>query len=119
MVGQIGSLTLTRNNADFHGITISHGEENSDGEIIITAHHQEHGEVGRMVLGPPHGNLSDGGREVLNVEVPREHQRKGIARAMWNYAGWTGLSPEHSRYRSDSGDAWARSVGGILPERVK
>lgn len=106
---------MTRNNADFHGITVSH-EDNGDGELLITANHPKHGEVGRMVLAPAYGHRH-AGREILDVEVPEEHQRKGVATAMWNYALMQGFNPEHSEERSDPGDAWAKSVGGVLPPR--
>ncbi len=62
------------------------------------------------------GNKSHPG-EVDDVKVHGEHQRKGIATAMWSYAQSSGIrpSPKHSRHRTTAGDAWAKSVGGRRP----
>lgn len=53
------------------------------------------------------------------VEVDPSYRRLGIGRQMWEHAQGLGLrpSPKHSTDRTDSGDAWARSVGGRVPRR--
>lgn len=63
-----------------------------------------------------------GSGHIENVKVFAEHRRKGIATALLNesrrVAQEKGLeSPRHSARRSESGDAWARSLGEPLPER--
>jgi hypothetical protein len=55
------------------------------------------------------------------IDVDDDHQRRGLATAMWNHANsLKGVrKPQHSNDRTDVGDAWARSVGGRLPRRVQ
>lgn len=51
--------------------------------------------------------------EVQGITVKPTHQRKGLATAMWNHAQEiSGNNVVHSAVRSESGDAWAQSVGG-------
>ena len=63
--------------------------------------------------------------EIRGVYVQKEHQRKGIATALFNQAesvaGATRgvTTPKHSADRTDAGDAWARSLGGRLPKRSR
>lgn len=58
---------------------------------------------------------------VLQIDVDDDHQRRGLATAMWNHANaLKGVrKPQHSNDRTNAGDAWARSVGGRLPRRVQ
>ncbi|WP_425592352.1 hypothetical protein, partial [Dermacoccus nishinomiyaensis] len=51
--------------------------------------------------------------------VHPDHRRKGLATEMWQHALSAGVPIKHSPRRSDSGDAWARSVGGDLPDRTE
>jgi GNAT superfamily N-acetyltransferase len=61
--------------------------------------------------------------EIKGVYTAHEHQRQGVATALHakaqEIAGETrGVPPpKHSSFRTNSGDAWARSVGGRLPKR--
>ena len=61
--------------------------------------------------------------EIRGVFVGKEHQRQGIATALLHQAsevagGTRGVTtPKHSPDRTDSGEAWARSLGGRLPKR--
>lgn len=83
------------------------------GRHVIEAHHPEDGRVGRMEwMGrPPYA--------IHNITVEPEHQRRGLATAMWNWAQENARpKPRHSEQRTDAGDAWARSVGGRLPRRT-
>lgn len=55
--------------------------------------------------------------EIEDVDVLPEHQRKGIATAMYQRAQEVArtqnlVEPVHSNLRSPSGDAWAQRVGG-------
>lgn len=79
------------------------------GEKLVQAHHSTDGLVGELEI----GNF----KNVKDIRVAEAHQRKGIATNMWHYAHAQGLNPEHSEQRTDAGDAWARTVGGELPER--
>jgi hypothetical protein len=60
---------------------------------------------------------------VFSIATAPELQRQGLATKMWRGAHAISSSkpdvvaPRHSRIRSNEGDAWARSVGGELPER--
>jgi GNAT superfamily N-acetyltransferase len=53
--------------------------------------------------------------EIKDVKVEPEHQRKGLATAMFNKAK-TITPVRHSNVRTPEGDAWAKSVGGNRPE---
>jgi hypothetical protein len=97
---------MGRNNGDFHGVAFSHENRPYD-EVTVHAHHPEHGHIGKM-------ELSKFG-EVKDVIVADEHQRKGVATGMWNYAKQQGLNPEHSDSRTPAGDAWAASTGDYVP----
>jgi hypothetical protein len=72
-------------------------------------------EVGQMIWSP---------RSIRAINVPAEHQRQGVATALWHeghrLAGEQRSIPRpaHSTERTRQGDAWAKSVGGRLPRRV-
>jgi GNAT superfamily N-acetyltransferase len=56
------------------------------------------------------------------VQTEKEHRRKGVATALWKKANdlseKTGIkAPQHSAHRWNEGDAWAKSVGGRLPQK--
>jgi hypothetical protein len=61
--------------------------------------------------------------EVFSINVASDRRRQGLATAMWHRAHAISaknpdvIPPQHSRIRSPEGDAWARAVGGELPER--
>lgn len=97
---------MTRNNADFHGVTFTH-QPASYGETLVQAHHPDHGVIGHLLIGAFHN--------VRNIMVNPEHQRKGVATGMWNYAKQQGLEPEHSDIRTEEGTAWAKSTGDDVP----
>jgi hypothetical protein len=89
-------------------------------------HHYEHkiiavdptnqAEVGRLSW------INEGGT-IADIGVRPDYRRRGVATGMWNEAYRLNdvdpdiVSPTHSSNRTDEGDAWARSVGGELPER--
>jgi GNAT superfamily N-acetyltransferase len=67
-----------------------------------------------------HTETEDDGT-VLDVFVSDGHRRQGVATVLWQVAheiaverGWP--LPKHSSERSIEGDAWARAVGGDLPD---
>lgn len=55
--------------------------------------------------------------EIAMVQVADEHQRRGVATALHDYAKQDVPELGHSERRSDAGDAWARKIGGPLPKR--
>lgn len=64
-------------------------------------------------------------REVANVFVNKQFRRQGVASKMWDMAQQPHPDPHdrrgplrHSPDRTDAGDAWARSVGGEIPEQT-
>jgi GNAT superfamily N-acetyltransferase len=105
---------MPANNADFHNITISHVDNGKRTDLFVNANHPDEGIIGQLHLGFVRQN---GRRKVRNIFVKKEHQRKGIATAMWNYAEANGFKPQHSDDRTDAGEAWARSLGKRLPPR--
>ncbi|NDH64815.1 MAG: N-acetyltransferase [Microbacteriaceae bacterium] len=53
--------------------------------------------------------------KVQNIHVKDEHQRKGVATAMWDYAHQVApemriSGPVHSDFKTPEGQAWAESV---------
>lgn len=62
--------------------------------------------------------------KINNIHVTEIMRGLGLGTNMINrgrqIAADTGIkAPEHSRHRTDAGDAWARAVGGTLPPRAK
>lgn len=62
---------------------------------------------------------------IWDIEVSKEHRRQGIATAMYekaeklaNASGRRITYPEHSESRTPAGDAWAKKVGGYLPDNT-
>lgn len=85
----------------------------------------EHNVVARTGTGSFAGNMRWSAKQVRNVMVEPEHQRQGIATAMWNEGHRLAEQnaripkPKHSADRTIAGDAWAKSVGGPLPRRLR
>jgi GNAT superfamily N-acetyltransferase len=101
-----------RNNADFHGVKLSHQSVFGNHDIFA---HLDGEEVGALSLG------SDG--TVHDVTVDRDHEGKGIATAMWNHAkslyasGRIDVEPKHSSATTEEGYRWAMSTGDPVPPR--
>jgi hypothetical protein len=63
--------------------------------------------------------------EILGLHTSPQFQRQGIATGMWHegqrIASETrGVTkPKHSPVRTESGERWARSLGGRLPRRTE
>ena len=61
---------------------------------------------------------------ISNLVVNEEHRRQGVATGMWNYAHEMAKTtrgvkpPTHSSDRTDEGEAWAKAIGGNVPERT-
>jgi GNAT superfamily N-acetyltransferase len=83
--------------------TAKRPEEWEPRHIIEAYHPDEEHMVGRMAWN------SD---EILRLEVAKEHQRRGLATAMWHMGQRQPVKPRHSEELSDEGEAWMRSVGG-------
>lgn len=115
---------MSRNNADFHGITFAYGgmthmqgfgpNDPAPKAHLFTAH-KDGQQVGTL-------QLQQGGT-VDYVEVHPDYQRQGVATGLYNFAKQqhfaSGASlpyPEHSTMRSPEGDAWAKSTGDYVPE---
>ena len=80
----------------------------------IAAYNQEGDVVGTM-------DWNKRSKRVFDISVHPDMQRKGIASHMWDYANQVSKEmgvkgPKHSPDRTSSGDKWAKSVGGELPE---
>jgi hypothetical protein len=59
--------------------------------------------------------------EIEKVAVGTPNRRKGVATELWDLAtAWAEENgaepPSHSSRRSADGDAWARSIGGHVPD---
>ena len=56
--------------------------------------------------------------ETYGLWVAPEMRRRGIATRLWEVAPTAlGIAPRHSAWRTDDGDAFARSFGVALPPR--
>jgi hypothetical protein len=84
----------------------------------------EHNVIARDTAGGFVGNMRWSNKQVRNVMVNPEHQRQGVATAMWQEGHRLASenqripAPRHSPDRTSAGDAWAKSVGGRLPRRA-
>ena len=67
-------------------------------------------EIGRLVWHDSNG-------EIEKLWVSPEHRRQGIATELWDTAQSMNPAPQHSPWRTDAGEAWARSITNELPER--
>ena len=105
---------MGRNTADFHGITFSHKDTQGTDGITVTANHPKKGIIGKLYLG---NETKNGTRKIRNIYIRPEFRRQGIATGLYNYAVANELKPRHSADRTDEGDAWAKSLGGWIPER--
>lgn len=57
--------------------------------------------------------------EVYSLWVDPKHRRQGIATELWQAAeAVNGITPLHSAWRTDDGDAFARSFNVQLPDRL-
>ena len=81
-------------------------------EIVAVAYFNEAGEaIARLRL-----ELCG---EVYGLWVHKNFRRQGLATALWvNAPELTGIVPRHSEWRTDDGDAFARSFGVPLPARL-
>ena len=94
------------------------GETVNEVQVHDPAYKGLAGRVGYMEMHPETGTIYD-------ISVRDEHQRKGIATAMWDLAHSIHQAmpdkypkPVHSDVRSHDGDKWAEAVGGDLPPRM-
>lgn len=54
--------------------------------------------------------------EIDRLKVRPDRRRQGIATALWDEGQKYDPAPRHSPYRTQEGEAFARHVGGPLPE---
>ena len=74
------------------------------GSHMVEAYVGKTGTIGHLEWGAQTG-------KVLNVQVDPEHQRKGLATAMWNMANNAEVTkPVHSLGLSTSGALWKKSL---------
>lgn len=61
---------------------------------------------------------------IVDIFVEKPFRRRGVATGMFKHAQHISSqfddvpAPTHNSSRTEEGDAWARSVGGTLPERA-
>ena len=71
------------------------------------------------------GQLLWNNKQIRNVIVSPDQQRRGIATRMFEHAQGLAAAypsipaPKHSPDRTAAGDAWANAVGGRLPRRKR
>ena len=75
-----------------------------DDSHLVEAYKGKHGPVGFIEWDANSG-------EVKDIRVAPEHQRKGLATALWKEANNSGLiKPVHSQALSEQGAAWKKSL---------
>lgn len=87
----------------------------------VIGHHRVMAHIGDKPVGTL--EWAKGTGKIHEVFVTKPHRRKGIATALLaqsrQIAQEKGLKePIHSERRSDAGQAWAKSTGDALPERI-
>jgi predicted GNAT family acetyltransferase len=115
----MGKLQHFMLGATSHGAVRAHvnlTDEGSGTNNSVTMFHKD-GKVSHFTWTP------DGGY-IQHIEVPKALRRKGAATDMYELAKAAATEagatvPVHSMHRTDDGDAWARKVGGELPERSR
>lgn len=70
-------------------------------------------EAGRITL----DNLKNGKRQISSIYVEDGLRRQGLGTALFLEAKKQGLKPAHSPDRTVKGDAFAKNVGGDVPEK--
>lgn len=85
----------------------------------VDAHDAAGNRVGMMRLGYARGDWEshEGHREVSKIGVAPDHAGKGLGEAMYDLARMRGTKIVHSDERSESGESFARRVGGPRLER--
>lgn len=123
---------MTRNNADFQG-GVNHGNEYrieykglepgtstwDTGQHVIEATHVPSGQVvGDMRWEDGHYDGRNDPYGVISIGVDEDHQRKGVATAMWRFGKSLHArypnkitEPVHDDIMSESAAAWASRVG--------
>lgn len=81
----------------------------------------EHPDNSHFVMGSMDWRAKKGTGEILGLHVEPPLRRKGIASTLFHQARAIardqGLTPpEHSKFRSKDGDAWAQTTGTAVPE---
>lgn len=75
-----------------------------DDSHLVEAYKGKHGPIGHLEWDAQTGETKD-------VSVSPEHQRKGLATAMWDVAQKSGLvKPTHSSALSEQGAKWKKSL---------
>ena len=101
---------MPRNTGDFHQYTFQYSG-GGDSHVVTAMHPDSQYPIGYMEWARDTG-------ENVSVDVDKEHQRKGVATGMWNFAKNVAANsdgkirrPQHSRVQTKSGKAWAKKVG--------
>jgi hypothetical protein len=78
----------------------------------------------RVYKGKKNIGVLEGGDKIDHIQTHSDYQRKGVATDMLRIAnfaaGRIGASEpiKHGDVRTPSGDAWAKAVGGKVPQRI-
>lgn len=102
-----------------HGVQFSYRHYPPSEGGVSFSQHRVAANVGDAEIG--HMSWSNRGMHFIGVDD--RYQRQGVATALWNEGhriarqSSSVVKPAHTGDRTDSGDAWARSVGGRLPRR--
>ena len=71
------------------------------------------------------GGMEWDAKQIRAIDVRPDAQRRGVATDLWNEGHRLASenaripAPKHSKDRTNQGDAWAKSVGGTLPRRIR
>ena len=107
---------------NLHGVQFRFHKGNPKSPIGRETRHKVSAEMGDEEIGRLEW-YSRGNMVISDIFVEEPYRRRGVATGMWNHAHEVAKStrgvqpPRHSSDRTDSGDAWARSVSKRLPRR--
>ena len=100
--------------------TFQRGEANEEDQVP----HRVLAQEGGQVIGKLDWNATKSG-QIADVFVEKPFRRRGIATEMFKHAQHISSQfddvppPTHNDRRTDEGDAWARSVGGVIPQKTE
>lgn len=98
---------------------LSYRYTENDGERVVNAMHPDKGIVAHLAAGPNPEQGWGYGLSTTLAYVHPEFRRQGVATTMFNIMSHQlGYTPTQDRVRTKMGDAWAKSTGAPLPNRI-
>lgn len=91
------------------------------GDYTLSHHPPEMGRESHAIVathdGDQVGSMNWTAKRIEGIDVVPDHQRRGLATAMWEMGQDARPRAKHSAQRTDAGEAWSKAVGGSRPRR--